>query len=64
MSKYNYQYDNQYDWVKPQKKEESVKGTLYSKNLKNSSNQNNFLNTNNNLSPNNANNLINARQRC
>ena len=57
MTKYNYQYDNQYDWVKPAKKDDSLKGSLYnSKNPKNSSKQNNFLNTNNNLSPVNANN--------
>lgn len=60
MTKYNFQYDNQYDWVKPAKKEDSNKGTLYSKNRKNSSKQNNFLNTNNNVSPNNANNPINT----
>lgn len=58
MNKLNYQYDNQYDWVKPVKKDDSSKGTLYSKNRKNSSKKNNFLTTNNNLSPNNANVII------
>lgn len=60
MSKFNYQYDNLYDWVKPQKKEENVKTNSNNKHHKNLSNQNNFMNTNNNMSPNNANNNINT----
>ena len=62
MAKYNYQYDNQYDWVKPSKKEKEDTGKAipFNKNLKNSSNQNNFINTNNNLSPNAANNHLNT----
>lgn len=50
MTKFNYQYDNQYDWVKPSKKEESVKSIPLNKSIKNA-NQNTFINTNNNLSP-------------
>ena len=56
MSKFNYQYDNQYDWVKPSKKEDSSSKSIPSnKNFKNSSNQNNYLNSNNNVIPSNGN---------
>jgi hypothetical protein len=64
MAKYNYQYDNKYDWVKPQpqkKDDSSLKGISMShnKNMKNSLNQTNFINNNTILSPNNASNNIN-----